>query len=58
MSGVTYTIIHPTTGDRATAPDLEAAQVAKRQLRNDAVDNGCSPRIDAMIFHPTREGER
>ena len=47
-----FTIIHPVTGDRAEADDLESARVAKRVLRNEAVDRGVSPREDAVIIYP------
>jgi hypothetical protein len=52
---VKFTIVHPVTGDRAYADDHEGAKQAQRTLRNEAVDQGVSPRITAQIFRTPRE---
>jgi hypothetical protein len=48
---ITHTIVHPVTGDRAHAESLEAAELAARTLRNDAIDAGtCTdPRTRCLI---------
>lgn len=57
MTEPRFTILHPVTGDRAEADDIESARVAARTLRNDAVNFGASPRVRSIIVrHPQKGG--
>jgi hypothetical protein len=49
---VTFTVVHPVTGDRAEAGDLPSAVRAAEVLRADALDAGTctSTRVSCLIF--------
>lgn len=49
---MTFTIVHPVTGDWAEADDLAAAVRAAQVLRADALDAGTctSPRVECLVI--------